>query len=87
MKTKADAERAAMMAVAKHPFEKGLLEHVSKEMEGWAYFIGNNDAANKVMAAIIIKATDEFRQGAQPVNESKEKKIDFFNPDTYISKQ
>ena len=33
MKTKADAERDAMMNVAKHPFEKGLLEHVSKEME------------------------------------------------------
>lgn len=52
MKTKADAERSAMMAVAKHPFEKGLLEHVSKEMEGWAYFIGNNDAANKVLSRL-----------------------------------
>ena len=49
-------------------------------MKTWAYFLGNNDAANKVMAAIIVKAADEFR------NSTNDSKVDLFNPDTYIKK-
>ena len=57
-----------------------MLDHISEEMKTWAYFLGNNDAANKVMAAIIVKAADEFR------NSTNDSKVDLFNPDTYIKK-
>lgn len=84
-KKKQDRSEAAMQAIIEHPFEKGLLESVEKEMKTWAYFVCNNPEANKVMAAIIIKAADDFRTGGKLMDRETGRKIDLFDPKTYQS--
>lgn len=68
-----------MQELREYPFDQKMLQHVVKDMKKKAHFIGASETEMFQIAAIIIKSSEEYKK-IEP------NKIDFFDPDTYISR-